>query len=124
MITHAFIIISCFTKLPSENFSITLTQKSDSLFYDNPLLFILCILKDFIHLFLEREREREERERKTHVWLPLVCPLLGTWRETQPCAPDWEPNWGPFDSQAGSTQSTEPHQPGSIIILKDLIKYY
>ena len=25
--------------------------------------------------------------------------------------PDWESNWRPFGSQAG-TQSTEPHQPG------------
>ena len=39
--------------------------------------------KDFIHLFF-RERGREgERERNINVWLPLACPLLGTWPTTQ-----------------------------------------
>ena len=39
--------------------------------------------KDFIYLFLEREKERE---RNINVWLPLTCPLLGTWPTTQACA--------------------------------------
>ena len=44
--------------------------------------------KDFIHLFLERgegrEEEREiERERNINVWLPLMCPPMGTQPETQ-----------------------------------------
>ena len=39
--------------------------------------------KDFIYLFLEREKDRE---RNINVWLPLVCPLLGTWPATQACA--------------------------------------
>ena len=35
--------------------------------------------KGFIYLFLERGEEKEkERERNINVWLPLVCPLLGT----------------------------------------------
>ena len=35
--------------------------------------------KDFIYLFLDRGEGREkERERNDNVWLPLVCPLLGT----------------------------------------------
>ena len=43
--------------------------------------------KDFIYLFLERGEEREEeRERNIHVWLPLMCPLLGTRSTTQACA--------------------------------------
>ena len=34
--------------------------------------------------------------------------------------PDWESDWWPFASQAG-TQSTEPHQPGlNIAYFKDL----
>ena len=33
-----------------------------------------------------RERGREERERNTNVWLPLACPILGTWPATQACA--------------------------------------
>ena len=40
--------------------------------------------KDFIYSFLERVEGREkERERNINVWLPLVCPLLGTWPTTQ-----------------------------------------
>ena len=41
--------------------------------------------KDFIYLFLERGEEGE-REGNINVWLPLVCPLLGTWPATQACA--------------------------------------
>ena len=43
--------------------------------------------KDFIYLFLERGEGREkEREKNINVWLPLGCPLLGTWPATQACA--------------------------------------
>ena len=43
--------------------------------------------KYFIYLFLERGEGREkERERNMNVWLPLACPLLGTWPATQACA--------------------------------------
>ena len=41
--------------------------------------------KDFIYLFLEKGREGE-MERNINVWLPLTCPLLGTWPATQACA--------------------------------------
>ena len=34
--------------------------------------------------------------------------LLGTGPATRACALDWESNWQPFGSQAG-TQFTEPH---------------
>ena len=44
-------------------------------------------LKDFIYLFLEGKREKEGN---INVWLPLACPLLGTWPTTQACALDWE----------------------------------
>ena len=38
----------------------------------------------FIYSFLEREEGREEeRESNINVWLPLTCPLLGTWRVTE-----------------------------------------
>ena len=40
-----------------------------------------------LYLFLERgERKKKERERNISVWLPLVCPTLGTWLTTQACA--------------------------------------
>ena len=38
-------------------------------------------------LFLDGGEEREkERERNINVWLPVMCPLLGTWPATQACA--------------------------------------
>ena len=43
--------------------------------------------KYFVYLFFYREEGREkERERNVNVWLPLVCPQLGTWPTTQACA--------------------------------------
>ena len=56
--------------------------------------------KDFIYLFLDRGEGREkEGEKNINVWLPLECPLLGTWPATQTCALDWESNWPPFGLQ-------------------------
>ena len=43
----------------------------------------------------EGERERE-RERNISVWLPLTCPLLGTWPETQAYALTRNPNSDPL----------------------------
>ena len=41
-----------------------------------------------IYLFIFREGNGwTERERNINVWLPLMCPLLGTWPATQACAP-------------------------------------
>ena len=41
-----------------------------------------------MYLFLERgEGKEKERERNINVWLPLICPLLGTCTATQACAP-------------------------------------
>ena len=42
------------------------------------------------YLFIIREREIE-RERNISVWLPLVCPQLGTWPAAQPCVPTGNP---------------------------------
>ena len=68
--------------------------------------------QDFIYLFLEKgEGKEKERESNSNVWLPLVCPVLGTQPATQACAPDWESNHRPLGSQSGA-QSTEPRQPG------------
>ena len=52
-------------------------------------------LKDFIYLFLEGGRE-EKRERSINVWLPLECPLLGTWPTTQACALTRNPTCDPL----------------------------
>ena len=47
----------------------------------------LSFLKYFIYLFLRGECREKEREGNINVWLPLTCPLLGTWPATQACAP-------------------------------------
>ena len=57
-----------------------LLQVSESFLY-------LFLFKDFIYLFLERgEGRKKEKERNINVWLPLVCPQLGTWPTTHACA--------------------------------------
>ena len=38
------------------------------------------------YLFLERGEKEKERERNISVWLPLTCPLVGTWPATQACS--------------------------------------
>ena len=40
----------------------------------------------YLFIFREGERREKERERSINVWLPLTCPLLGTWPATQACA--------------------------------------
>ena len=60
----------------------TLDSVSLILFYS-----FLFFSKDFIYSFWDRGGGREkERERNTDVWLPLTCPQLETWPETQACA--------------------------------------
>ena len=54
---------------------------------EHELLVSFFLKKDFIYLFLERgEGKEKEKERNINVWLPLSCPLLGTWPATQSCA--------------------------------------
>ena len=58
---------------------------------------IFLFFKDFIYLFLERGEGREKvTERNINVWLPLVCPLLGTWAATQVCALTGNRTQGPL----------------------------
>ena len=65
------------------------------------------------YLFVFREKGREgEREREKHQWVVASrAPLTRDLAQNPGMCPDWELNWRPFGSQAG-TQSTEPHQPG------------
>ena len=57
------------------------------------------------------------------MWVPLTCPLLGTWPATQGCALDWETNWKPFGSQARGTPELccQPGQEGTIFKMHILI---
>ena len=44
-----------------------------------PVLQLFALFeKDFTYLFLERGEREKERETHINVWLPLVCPQLGT----------------------------------------------
>ena len=64
----------------------------------NPVQFLyihVYILR--FYLFLERGKGREkEQERNISVWLPLMCPLLGTWPVIQACAPPGNPTGDPL----------------------------
>ena len=56
--------------------------KGETIWYLSPTAWLI-FLKDFIYLFVERGgRKEKESERNINVWLPLTCPLLGTWPET------------------------------------------
>ena len=57
-----------------------------------------------------------EKERNINAWLPLTRPLLETWHATQGMFPDWELNQLLLRLLA-STQSTEPHQPGLVVMI-------
>ena len=46
----------------------------------------LSFFKKKLFIFRERVREGETEGENINVWLPLMCPLLGTWPETQACA--------------------------------------
>ena len=74
--------------------------------------------KDFIYLFLDGKRREKERERNINVWLPLACPLLGTWLSTEAGALAGNQTGDPL-VQAGA-QSAEPHQPGKTTVLNML----
>ena len=52
--------------------------------------------KDFIYLLLQRGGREKERKRNITVWLPLMCPLLGTWSATQACALTGNPTSDPL----------------------------
>ena len=64
-----------------------------SLFKD---FYFYYLFKRFYLFILEGGKEEKERERNINVWVPLACPLLGTWPATQACALDWESNWLPL----------------------------
>ena len=50
------------------------------------MFLVFYFFKDFIYLLLERrERREKERESNINVWLPLVCPQVGTCPATQAC---------------------------------------
>ena len=57
--------------------------------FQNKGLLILTVKINYFLRFLKKILERwegKERERNINVWLPLMCPQLGTWPATQACA--------------------------------------
>ena len=69
-----------------------------------------------MYLFLESGEGREkEGEKYECVVTSCTPPTEGPAHNPGMCS-DWELNWWPFGSQSG-TQSTEPHQPGTITII-------
>ena len=72
--------------LPSALLSI---QIWDMLTFDElqSSFYFFIYFKYFTYLFLERgEGKEKERETNISVWVPIMCPLLGTWPATQACA--------------------------------------
>ena len=80
-------------------------------------LFIIFPFFKRFYLFIFRERREGERKVEKH-----QCMVTSNTRPTGDLAhnpgmcPDWELNLWPFRSQAG-TQSTDPHQPGQLLII-------
>ena len=61
------------------------------------LLFKGTLFIEMILFIIFRERGKEEdRVRNINVWLPLACPLLGTWPTTQACALTGNPTGDPL----------------------------
>ena len=59
--------------------------------------------KDFIYLFLQRgEGKEKEKETIINMWLPLSCPMLGTWPATQACAPNGNQTRNPLGHSLSS----------------------
>ena len=75
----------------------------------------LCILL-FKHIYLFTFRERESEGEKHHCVVASHMPPIWDLAFNPGMCPDWELNWQPFGSQAG-TQSTELHKPEPLCTL-------
>ena len=97
---------------------------SSSGFWDNtfswiPSYLIYYFFKRF-YLFVFKQRGRK-RGKHQCVVASHVPPTGGLAHKPGTC-PDWESNWQPFGSQAG-TQPTEPHQPGPNFLFIILLEH-
>ena len=77
----------------------------------------ICIFNFFLrfYLFLGRGREGEREGEKCQCVVASHTPPTGDLAHNPGMCPDWESNQGHFGLQAG-TQSTEPHQPGHVVV--------
>ena len=70
------------------------------------------MFKDFIYfIFRQRGWKGETKGEKHPCVVASHMPPTGDLARNPGMCPDWESNWWPFSSQAG-TQSTEAQQPG------------
>ena len=83
---------------------------------------VYMFFKFNFYLFLERGRKEKEREEKYQCVVAFHTPPIGDLACNPGICPDWELNWQPFGSQAG-TQSTEPHQPGLLSVFSNHIVF-
>ena len=75
------------------------------------LLVWVCFKKYFIYWFSERGEGKEKEWEKHQCVVASHVLSTGDLSYNPGMFPDWESNWWPFGSQAG-TQPTEPHKPG------------
>ena len=74
----------------------TIVKHCDFFHWNNVFFLTFSFFKRF-YLFICRERGRgREREGNINVWLPLACPLMGTWPATQACTLTGNPTGGPL----------------------------
>ena len=71
--------------------------------------------KDSIYLFREEKTGRKTGRETLICVVASRASSTGDLTHNPGMCPDWELNWWPFGSQAG-TQSTEPHQPGQEVL--------
>ena len=94
-----------------------LTHGNISIYYswESKIVKLCCLFfKDFIYLFLDKGDGGRKGEK--HQCVVAYCmPHTGDLAHNPGLCPDWELNQGPFGFQA-CTQSTEPHQPGEIML--------
>ena len=76
---------------------------------------VLFFLRFYLFIFRQR-RGVGEREENFTVWLPLMCPLLGTWPITQACALTRNRTSDPLVRRPALRPLNHPHQgpPGSL----------
>ena len=78
----------------------------------------LFFLRFYSFIFRERGREGEREGEKHQCVVASYASPIGDLACNPRMCPDWESNQWPFGSQA-STQSTDPHQPELLFLIKD-----
>ena len=83
------------------------------------VLFCLLIVINILYLF--RGGREGEREGNISVWLPLMCPPLGTWPTTPACAPTGNRTGDPLVRRPALNPLSHTSQGLLIVFLSSLI---